>query len=133
MQTSGSQTALVYAPRTSVLTPTIAIPTTPPAIVIGSQTITANSQTQYIVASQTLTAGGVVTVSGTEVSLAAGESDVVIATSTEPLAPYITAGFGTGVNGTTAQTFAGGSEGRIRSGWREVGLAVLGVGVGVWL
>ena len=75
-----------------------------------------------------------VTVSGTEVSLAAGESDVVVGTSTEPLAPYITAGFGSGVNGTTPQIFAGGAAGK-RDGWkwvwREIWRLLLGVGVGV--
>ena len=74
------------------------------------------------------------TVSGTEVSLAAGESDVVVGTSTEPLAPYITAGFGSGGNGKTAQIFAGGAEGRgLGWGWRGIWLVVLGVGVVVCL
>ena len=77
------------------------------------------------------------TVGGTEVSLAVGGSDVVVGTSTEPLAPYITAGFGTGLtaNGTAAGAFAGSAGGRGRFGWREVGLVVLGMGVGVvvWL
>lgn len=61
------------------------------------------------------------TVSGTEASLAPGESDVVVGSSTEALAPYITAGFGSGVNGTTPQIFAGGAEGTRgwRWGWRE--------------
>ncbi|CAF9920003.1 MAG: hypothetical protein ALECFALPRED_001402 [Alectoria fallacina] len=135
LQTSGSQIALVYAPSTSVLTPTPAA-ATPPAITIGSETITANSQTQYVIGSQTLTAGGVVTVSGTEVSLAPGESDVVVGSSTEALAPYITAGFGSGVNGTGPQIFAGSAEARWgrKSGWRAVGLTwMAAVGVAVWL
>lgn len=77
-----------------------------------------------------------VTVSGTEVSLAAGESDVVVGTRTEPLAPYITAGFGSGMNGTTPQIFAEGAAGKRdgrRRGWREIWRLLLGVGVGVAL
>lgn len=76
------------------------------------------------------------TVSGTEISLAAGESDVVVGSSTEALAPYITAGFGTGVNGTPSQIFAGSAEGGIRWrwSWREVGLVwMVGMGVVMWL
>lgn len=65
------------------------------------------------------------TVSGTVVSLAAGESDVVVGTSTETLAPYISAGFGAGPNGTTAQKLTGGAEGMSGWRWREVGLAGL--------
>ena len=82
------------------------------------------------------------TVSGTRVSLAAGESDVVVGSSTEALAPYITAGFGKGVNGTdgnTLQAFTGGADGmswRGSNGWRwwkwgHFWLVVLGVVV--WL
>ncbi len=75
------------------------------------------------------------TVSRTEVSLAAGESDVVVGTSTEALAPYISAGFGTGPKGTTTPLgFTGGAGGRsalgLGWGWREIGLVGL---VGVWL
>ncbi|KAF6229691.1 hypothetical protein HO173_011337 [Letharia columbiana] len=115
LQTSGAATALVYAARTSVLTPTALA--FPPAIVLGSETITANGRTQYVVGSQTLTAGGAVTVGGTRVSLAAGGSDVVVGSSTEALAPYITAGFGAGANGTTPSAFTGGAEGRGGRGW----------------
>ena len=58
------------------------------------------------------------TVSGTRVSLAAAGSDVVIGSSTEALAPYITAGFGTGSNGTELQVFVGGAK---RTwDWREI-------------
>lgn len=74
------------------------------------------------------------TVSGTRVSLAAGESDVVVGSSTEALAPYITAGFGKGVNGTdgnSLQAFTGGADGRRWWKWGKVWL--VGLGVAVWL
>lgn len=73
------------------------------------------------------------TVSGTEVSLAAGGSDVVVGSSTEALAPYITAGFGSGVNGTTAQGFTGGAGGKSAWGWGWRGVGLVGLGVVVWL
>lgn len=111
--------------------------TTPPAITIGSETITANSKTQYIIGSQTLTPGGVVTVSGTAVSLAAGMSDVVVGSSTEALGPFITAAFGNGGvgNGTGVQGFAtGGVEGRGRGRVRVwlVGVCTVVGFMGVW-
>lgn len=79
-----------------------------------------------MVGSQTLTAGGAVTVGGTRVSLAAGESDVVVGSSTEALAPYITAGFGAGANGTTPLAFRGGAEGRGWGPWCGCRWAVFG-------
>ena len=72
--------------------------------------------------------------SGTRVSLAAGESDVVVGSSTEALAPYITAGFGNGVNGTdgnTLQAFTGGADGM--RGWKWGQVWLVGVSVIVWL
>ncbi len=77
-----------------------------------------------------------ITVSGTRVSLAAGESDVVVGSSTEALAPYITAGFGAGTNGNGSgvQVFAGGAGGRGVLGWKGFGLVgVVGLGVVVGL
>ena len=82
------------------------------------------------------------TVSGTRVSLAAGESDVVVGSSTEALAPYITAGFGKGVNGTdgnTLQAFTGAADGMRgwgsngRRWWKWGHVWPLGLGVVVWL
>lgn len=80
------------------------------------------------------------TVSGTRVSLAAGESDVVVGSSTEALAPYITAGFRTGTTGTKGtgvQIFTDGAKKRFGSGWgrREVWMVGLGAAavVVVWL
>lgn len=71
------------------------------------------------------------TVSGTVVSLAPGGSDVVVGGSTEALAPYITAGFGGGPNGTGGvKAFEGVAEGRVR--WGPVGLVWM-LGVGVWV
>ncbi|KAK5127236.1 hypothetical protein LTR85_008598 [Meristemomyces frigidus] len=63
-----------------------------PLITIGSQTFTANAATQFSFGpSATLTPGGVVTVSGTTISLASGASEVVINGQTEGLsAPVIT-------------------------------------------
>lgn len=74
------------------------------------------------------------TVGGTEVSLAAGGSDVVVGTSTEALAPLITAGFGSGANGIGVQSFTGGASERRGwrwgGGWGKLGVAGL-IGLGV--
>jgi hypothetical protein len=60
----------------------------PPVLTIGSETIIANSQTQYIVAGQTLSpGGGAITVSGTTISLAPSATAVVINGVTSTLAP----------------------------------------------
>ncbi|KAL2045148.1 hypothetical protein N7G274_002229 [Stereocaulon virgatum] len=108
-----------------------------PLFTIGSQAFTANSEGQYVIGSQTLTAGGAVTVSGTPVSLAPGETQVVVGSSTEGLAGLITAGFGEGPGGNgngsvVAFTGGGGAAadgGRGRSAWiaAMVVLVVLGM------
>ena len=57
------------------------------------------------------------TVGGAEVSLAAGGSDVVIGSSTEAVEQHITAGFGSGANGTAGQIFTGDADVRWSCGW----------------
>jgi len=51
----------------------------------GGQTFTANAGLDFVIDGQTLTPGGMITVSGTPISEAAGATDVVIGTSTEML------------------------------------------------
>ena len=83
----------------------------------------------------TLTPGGVVTVSGTRVSLVAGDTGVVVGTSTKALGALITAGLGSGPggNGTSGvKTFTGGGVRVLRidnfSLWLEGLLIVFGMG-----
>ena len=132
LQTTGIHPVLVIGSSTTTLhlpssTPA---PTTPPAITVGTQAITANAQGQYIVGSQTLTPGGEIVVGGTTqpggtaavggttVSLAPSGTQAVVGTSTEGLAPYIAGGLGTaGPNGTTGTgvvQFKGGAGVRFR-------------------
>ncbi|KAF6220062.1 hypothetical protein HO133_003887 [Letharia lupina] len=121
LQTSGIHPVLVIGSSTTTLNLPTSTPTTttPLAITIGTQTITANAQGQYLIGSQTLTPGGeivvggttapggTVAVGGTTVSLAPSATQAVVGTSTEGLAPYIVGGLGTGPNGTGAVQFFG--------------------------
>ena len=121
LQTSGIHPVLVIGSSTTTLNLPTSTPTTttPPAITIGTQTITANAQGQYVVGGQTLTpggeivvggttaSGGTVVVGGTTVSLAPSATQAVVGTSTEGLAPYIVGGLGTGPNSTGAVQFLG--------------------------
>lgn len=62
----------------------------PPVLTIGTSTITANDQTQYIVADQTLVPGGpVLTVSGTTLSLAPSATALIINGETTVLTPLV--------------------------------------------
>ena len=83
LQTSKGDTVLVVGSSSSSLLPAV---TPAPVVTIGTRTVQANSQGQYIIGSQTLTAGGVVTISKTPVSLAPGGSQVVVGSSTETVA-----------------------------------------------
>ena len=90
----GSSIAIIGSSSTRVLPaamPTAIVPTaTYREMKFGDQTYTASGSTpQFIIASQTLTPNGVVTVSGTPIHLQSGASAVVIGSSTQPLAPTI--------------------------------------------
>jgi len=74
--------------RVVVTSPLLAAPTitTPPALTIGAETITADSLNQHTIDGNTLTPGGVITVSGTRISLSPDRSALVVGTSVENLA-----------------------------------------------
>ena len=114
--------------------PIVPVTTQAPVLTVGNQVVTANSQEQYIIGSQTLTAGGVITVSGTKVSLAPGDTQVVVGTSTEGLGGLITAGLGNGPNGAgSVQAFTGGVMRRHVPFelWLEAMIVVAGVGMAI--
>ena len=74
----------VIGGSTQILQPA---PTNAPAVLpLANGFITANSASAFVIGSQTLTPGGVITLSGTPISLAAAGSYVVVGTSTIPLA-----------------------------------------------
>ena len=82
----GSST-YILAPATS----TAVVPTaTYREITFGDQTYTASGSTpEFIIAGQTLTPNGAVTVSGTPIHIPSGASAVVVGSSTQSLAPII--------------------------------------------
>jgi hypothetical protein len=62
----------------------------PPLLTIGTQTITPNAQTQYVIAGQTLAAGGEArTISGTTISLAPSATALVIDGKTSTITPML--------------------------------------------
>lgn len=63
-----------------------AILTTAPVLTLDGSTYTANPSSDFIIAGQTLTPGGVITISGTPISYDKNGNDVVIGASTESLA-----------------------------------------------
>ena len=63
-----------------------AIVTAAPVFTLDGSTYTADASSDFIIDGQTLTPGGVITVSGTPISYDGSGNDVVIGTSTEPLA-----------------------------------------------
>lgn len=83
------------------------------AITFGGSTYTADAASDFILAGQTLTPGGVITVSGTPISYASSGSDVVVGGTTESVVGYtssIVNGFGpaeTGVGGNGSEPFVG--------------------------
>ena len=83
-----SATAVVVGPSTIQLLPSAAAgpaATPAPTFQLGSLTYTANAAGAFTIDSQTLTPGGVITISGTRISLAPSATDVVIDGSTIPL------------------------------------------------
>lgn len=130
-----SATALIVDSITTSLTSATAFP----ALVVGSKTFSDDSSGGYQIEGQTLTPGGVITVSETPISLDSSTTALVIGSSTETLNPSSTApGLGAlimsdlGNEGSIATTskntmsgnashggvlFAGGSERRCNVSW----------------
>ena len=88
---AASGSAIVINGLTSALASSQVLATiAPPFITLGpsSSILTANSQSNYIIGSETLSPGGpAITISGTRYSLASDASDFVIGSSTEHLQP----------------------------------------------
>jgi len=82
-----------------------------------------------------LTPGGVITASGTRISLAADVSNVAVGTSSEGLGGYILGGFGNvgGSNGTGVQPFTGDADGRHKRLWIETMLCTMVFAMLIWL
>ena len=81
----GGSTAVI-AGSTQVLGSGPSITPAPQSVLtLGDTSITANSHSQFIIAGQTLTPGGEITVSGTPIQLGSDASAAVIGSSTEPI------------------------------------------------
>ena len=95
------------------------LPTTsgPDFLTVGGKIYTANSFTEFMIAGQTLTRGGAITVNGVPITLAPAATDAVVGTSTVGVGGYIMSGFngeqgsGDGGNGSVVE-FLGGAQGR---------------------
>lgn len=91
---SSASVAIVGTNTQSLLSPT----TVATIITFAGSTYTANSASEFVIASQTLTQGRVLTIGGTPLSYASGGSDVVVGTSTEAV------GLGALIMGALTQT-----------------------------
>lgn len=141
----GSSTQQLLSPTTGTAQAAAAGP-----ITIGAETVTPNAQGAYVVAGQTLTPGGSITVSGTAVSLASDGGTAVVGSTTETLkgdggqagptgvGDAIMQGFGgNGGNGDAAQPFEGaavrttGGQKGLLGGLMVVMLVVVGAVMGL--
>ena len=86
-----SAAAVVVNGKTASLTPhSILATVAPPVITIGPSAVTAVEKGEYVIAGQTLSAGGsAITVSGTRISLGSDASDLVVGSSTQHLSPQV--------------------------------------------
>lgn len=86
-----SAAAVVVNGKTASLTPhSILATVAKPVITIGPSAVTAVQDGEYVVAGQTLSAGGsAITVSGTRISLGSEASDLVVGSSTHHLSPQV--------------------------------------------
>ena len=109
---SSSTASLLFRPSA---TPSISKEPSP--LTISGQTVTANSLGQYSIDNQTLTPGGVITVSGSKIWLAPNASELIIGTSTEALGPSVSASLGSGPKGTEVQKFTGNALGASDGLW----------------
>ena len=86
-------TGIVIGTSTSLLiSPGVTTAAAPPALTFGGSTYTAGLSSDFVLNGQTLTKGGIITFDGTQISYNEAGTNVVIGTSTYPLAfPGITA------------------------------------------
>ena len=141
LQTSSSKTVLAVGSSTSTLTAALTtaasfyVSPTPsislPPLVIGTQTVSANSQEQYIIGAQTLTPGGVIAASGTTVSLASSPTQLVIGTTTEGFGWYIMSGLAAGPS--TSASKSGAAPGSSKGSLRLASLVMSLMTMVVWL
>lgn len=110
-------------------------PTGPPTFTFKGSTYTAGTGSEFVIGSQTLTEGGVVTVAGTPISFASNGGDVVVGTSTKAvnIGGLIMSGFGNGGASTTGPVLFTGGAVRCSGGlplwlsWAVLGGVVLGL------
>ena len=88
-----SATAVVVNGKTASLTPhSVLAAVAPPMITIGPSAIKPENDGDYVIAGQTLSAGGsAITVSGTRISLGSDTSELVVGSSTQHLSPQVLA------------------------------------------
>lgn len=88
-------------------------------ISFGGSIYSADSSSNFIIGSQTLTEGGVITVQGTPISYAAAGTDVVVGTSTEAvgLGGYIMSGLGAGPSTSAPVQFTGRAARKSAAPW----------------
>ncbi|KAL8824227.1 MAG: hypothetical protein Q9191_005208 [Dirinaria sp. TL-2023a] len=123
LPTSGSYVVI----GSSTLSLATASPSAIERLTLGSSTYTADPSGDFVLGSQTLSPGGEVTVSGTRVSLAPGDTEVVVGTKTEGLGGQIMAPF-TG----TITPFEGGAGGIRRNlDWRRAVVVIGFVGIAI--
>ena len=125
---SSSTASLLFHP---IATPRISREPSP--LTISGQTVTANSLGQYSIDNQTLTAGGVITVSGSKISLAPNASDLIIGTRTETLGPSVSAYIGSGPNGTEIQRFTGNALGTSDGLWSSSMMLLISFLLMLWV
>ena len=125
---SGSTASLLFRPAA---TPSISKEPSP--LMISGQTVTANSLGQYSIDNQTLTPGGVITVSGSKISLAPNASDLIIGTSTEALGPSVSAYLGAGPKGTEVQKFTGNALGARDGLWSSSMMLLMSFLLLLWI
>lgn len=110
---------------TSQSPPALSAPTPPPALTIGTQVVNPDSHSRYRIDGQTLVPGHAITVSGTMITLAPSETELIVGTSTQALGGIIIGGLGKNGSSVVPYTGTAGS----RNGWLwmqgfMVGLAV---------
>ena len=135
LQTSGSQTFIVSGSSTLLISPTTAPPEPsekPSPLTISNHTVKADSLSQYLIDGQTLTPSGVITVSGTVISLASSASVTVVDKSTKALSS-ITTQVGSVSNGTEVQKFTGNALGVRDELWRSLMILLIGIALLLWL
>ena len=105
-----SATAIVVGTSTVPLSQNGATPAASLVLTLGSSTFTEDFASNFVIGTQTLTPGGMITVDGVVIALAPGATQILVGSNTQALEPLLTSTSPANPGGVIYSAFGGGGD-----------------------